>query len=126
GIDEAAGEEVIQAEVTEGRTGPAVLQKAFGERVSHRVREVCRNAGEASEWAKAEMLRRARGFVTVRGVTDGTPEMRVGSLLTLERMGAPFNGGGYYVTWVRHTYDLTDGHRTRFVAERATVGEGNL
>ncbi|MGE4340141.1 MAG: hypothetical protein AB7E55_29940 [Pigmentiphaga sp.] len=56
----------------------------------------------------------------------GTPEMRVGSLLTLERMGEPFNGGGYYVAWVRHTSDLAEGHRTRFVAERATVGEGNF
>ncbi|MGE4559905.1 MAG: phage late control D family protein [Desulfobulbus sp.] len=125
-IDEAAGEEVVAAETSGGRTGPAILKKAFGERVSYRVREVCRNAGEAAEWARAEMLRRARGFVTVRGVTNGTPEMRVGSLLTLERMGEPFNGGGYYVTWVRHTYDLTEGHRTQFVAERATVGEGNF
>ncbi len=122
GIDEAAGEEVVDAEISGGRTGPAVLRTAFGERISHRVREVCRNSAEAAEWARAEMLRRARGFVTVRGVTDGTPEMRVASLLTLERMGEPFNGGGYYVTRVCHTYDLTDGHRTRFEAERATVG----
>ena len=70
------------------------------------------------------MLRRARGFVTVRGLTNGSPEMRVGSLLTLERVGEVFNGGGYYVTRVRHTYDLTEGHRTHFEAERATVGEG--
>jgi phage protein D len=67
------------------------------------------------------MLRRARGFVTVRGVTNGTPDMTVGSLLTLERMGEPFNGEDYYVTRICHTYDLNQGHRTQFEAQRSTV-----
>jgi phage protein D len=70
------------------------------------------------------MLRRARGFVTVAGVTSGTPDMVVGSRLTLERIGVPFEGSGYYVTRVRHTYDAIDGHRTHFVAERAAIQEG--
>ena len=35
--------------------------------------------------------------------------MVVGSRLTLERVGAPFEGDGYYVTRVRHTYDLAHG-----------------
>lgn len=121
-IDESAGEEAIQAEVTGGSTGPAILQRAFGERVSRRIREIPLNASEAADWARAEMLRRARGFVTVTGVTRGTPDMVVGSLLTLEQMGDPFNGEGYYVTRVRHTYDLTQGHRTQFEAQRATIG----
>jgi hypothetical protein len=49
--------------------------------------------------------------------------MVVGSTLTLERAGAPFSGDGYYVTSVRHTYDLTSGFRTHFHAERATIEE---
>jgi phage protein D len=121
-IDEEAGADTIQAEITGGRTGPSVLQSAFGDRVSHRVREVSLNTTEARDWARAEMLRRARGFVNVNGVTRGTPDMVVGSLLELEQMGEPFNGEGYYVTRVCHTYDLAQGHRTQFEAERATVG----
>ncbi|HEX8695869.1 MAG TPA: contractile injection system protein, VgrG/Pvc8 family [Longimicrobium sp.] len=123
-IDESAEGDVVQAEVTGGKTGPDVLQRAFGERVSRRVRDVPLTDGEAREWARAEMLRRARGFVTAVGTTNGTPEMVVGSRLSLERVGAPFNGGGYYVTRVRHSYDRESGFRTRFEAERATVNEG--
>lgn len=123
-IDETAEGDVVQAEVTGGKTGPDVLQRAFGERVSRRVRDVPLTDAEAREWARAEMLRRARGFVTAVGTTNGTPEMVVGSRLSLERVGAPFNGGGYYVTRVRHSYDRESGFRTRFEAERATVNEG--
>jgi phage protein D len=121
-IDESAGDEAIQAEISSGRTGPSVLQAAFGERVSHRVCEVSLNTSEAGDWARAEMLRRARSFVNVTGVTRGTPDLVVGSQLGLSYIGAPFNGNGYYVTRVRHTYDLSQGHRTHFDAQRATVG----
>jgi uncharacterized protein len=54
------------------------------------------------------------------------PDLAVGSHLTLERAGAPFEGDGYYATRVRHSYDLQNGHRTRFEAERATVNSGGL
>jgi phage protein D len=120
-IDEEAGADAIQGETSGGRTGPAILQQAFGERVSYRVRENPLVSGEANAWAKAEMLRRCRGFVTVMGTTDGTPDMVVGSKLTLDRVGTPFNGDGYYVVRVCHIYDLTNGHRTHFEAQRATI-----
>jgi phage protein D len=123
-IDEEAGSDTIDAEISGGRTGPSVLEQAFGERVSFRVREAPLVDGEARAWARAEMVRRARAFVTVVGVTRGSPGMVVGSKLTLQRVGHPFDGGGYYVTRVLHTYDLAHGHRTHFVAERPTVQEG--
>jgi phage protein D len=123
-IDEEAGSDAISGEVSGGQSGPAVLQRAFGERVSHRVRSVPLTDAEATDWARAEMLRRSRGFVTAVGTTNGSPDMVVGSKLTLQRVGAPFNGGGYYVTFVNHSYDRTNGFRTRFVAERATVNQG--
>ena len=123
GITEEAGADAIQSEVSGGRTGSSVLQSAFGERVSFRVRGDPIVSGEAQAWAKSEMLRRARGFVTVSGVTNGTANMVVGSILSLDRVGAPFIGDGYYVTRVCHTYDLVDGFRTHFDAERPTVNE---
>lgn len=121
-IDEEAGEDAVSAEVTSGRSGVSILNSAFGERVSHRVREVPLEAGEAADWARAEMLRRARGFVQVSGVTSGHPDLIVGTRLTLERLGPVFSGEGYYVTQVEHSYDLLSGHRTQFRAERAAVG----
>lgn len=124
-LDEEATNDAIQAEVSGGRTGPQVLQQAFGERVSYRLREVPLEGGEATAFAKAEMLRRGRGFVTARGTTDGTPDMVVGSVLELQGVGQPFEGGSYYVTRVCHSYDLNHGHRTRFEAERATINEAN-
>jgi len=123
-IDEEAGSAVIDAEITEGRTGPALLAQAFGPRVSHRVREVPLTSGEAADWARFEMLRRCRSFVQAAGITSGTPDLVVGSRLTLERVGTPFTGGGYQVTRATHTYDLHEGHRTRFEAERPTITEG--
>ncbi len=120
-IDEEAGSEAIAGEVTTGRTGIEVLQSAFGARVSHRVREVPLDAAEAADWAAAELRRRARSFVTVDAVSRGTPDLTIGSRLNLEQVGAPFNGGGYYVTHVKHTYDLTQGHRTHFEAQRPTI-----
>lgn len=124
GIDEEAGEDAVRGEIGGGRSGIEILQNAFGERVSHRVREVPLEAAEASEWARAEMQRRARRFVQVSGVTSGHPDMIVGSRLRLERIGPAFSGGGYTVTSVSHSFDLSRGHRTRFSAERATVAGG--
>jgi uncharacterized protein len=120
-IDEEAGDEAILAETSGGRTGPSVLQQAFGERISHRSRDVPLTGPEAAAWARDELKRRARAFATVTGTTDGSPALAVGSRLALERVGAPFEGGGWYVTRVRHTYDLEHGHRTHFEAERPTV-----
>lgn len=123
-IDEEAGADTIQTEIAEGITGSSLLERAFGDRISYRVREAPLLSGEAADWARAEMLRRARSFVTVNGVTRGSANMIVGSKLTLERVGHPFEGAGYYVTRVCHTYDLQSGFRTHFEAERATIQEG--
>ena len=123
-VDEEAAGDAIQGEISGGKTGPDTLQRAFGERVSRVVRDVPLTDGEARDWARAEMLRRARGFVTAVGTTNGTPDLVVGSKVKLDRVGGPFNGSGYYVTRVHHSYDRNDGFRTRFEAERATVNEG--
>jgi len=120
-IDEVAGGEVVQAEVAGGRTGPEVLRQAIGARATQRSRTAPLTGAEAGAWARAEMLRRARGFVTVHGTTSGTPDLVVGSRVRLERVGAPFAGDGYVATRVRHTYDLRAGLRTHFEAERPTV-----
>ena len=122
-IDERAGPDVVEKEVTGGRTGARLVSAALGESVSLRVREVALTAEEAAAWARAEMLRRGRRFVTVTGATNGSPDMVVGSRLTLAGVGAAFDGDGYCVTALCHTFDLRRGFRTRFTAERATLNE---
>lgn len=122
-IDESADAKAIQSEAGAGRHGPAVLKDAFGAFATMRGREVPLRADAAQAFARAEMQRRARSFVRITGLTRGTPDLMVGGKVTLQRVAQPFAGGGYYVTRVMHTYDLDDGHRTLFAAERPTVAQ---
>ena len=123
-IDERAAADVVASEAQGQTHGLQVLQRAFGSRTSHRVREVPLKGEDARAWARATLLTRARRFVQVRGVAQGSTELRVGAVLRLERVSPMFEGDGYYVTRVRHTFDLERGHRTQFEAERAWIGQG--
>lgn len=124
-IEEEAGGDVVSGEAAGGVTGPATLDRALGERVHHRVRDVPLVSGEATAFARNELLRRARAFVSMVGTTSGSPDLVVGSMLTLERVGPPFAGDGWFVTRVRHTWDIQRGHRTHFEAERAGLRSGS-
>jgi phage protein D len=130
-INSDAGSDAVNAEVSGGRTGLSILSNAFsfdaskGEGVTYRVRQNPLKSPEADAWAKAEILRRARAFVTVVGMTNGTPDLEVGSHLNLARVGRPFSGEGYYTTSVRHTWDRITGFRTHFEAERPTLSEAS-
>jgi phage protein D len=122
GLAEEAEAAVATAEAEGGRTGPAVLSDAFGERASFRLRDVPLAGAEARAWSRAAMLARARRFVQAEGVTTGTPKLRPGARLNLERVGDVFSGEGYRVTRSLHRYDLAHGYRTLFSAERAGLG----
>jgi phage protein D len=123
-VDEAASESIVAAEAQGHTHGLSVLQRAFGERKSHRVREVPLMGSHAQAWAKAALLNRARRFVRAQGVANGNPQLNVGSLLRLERVSPMFEGDGYYVTRVQHRYDLNNGYLTHFEAERPWIGQG--
>jgi phage protein D len=128
-IDERVGNEVVAAESSQGRTGPQIVAMALGSSRnpsrSFRFRDIAQSGDQARAWAKAEMLRRARAFITVDALTRGSPELLVGSVVELQDVGQPFSGGGYYVTRFCHTYDHTAGLRTRFEAERSTMNAVN-
>jgi uncharacterized protein len=120
-VSHRADDAVVAAEVGSGRTGVQVASKLFpGSGITRSRRDVL-DARTAETYANAEMLRRARGFVTVDGVTAGTPDLIPGAKLDLQRVGRPFQGPGYRVVDCRHSYDLTGGYRTRFRAERPSV-----
>ena len=120
-IDESAAADAVRSEAGPGRLGVELLGQAFSEFKGHRLREVPLNSETATAWARAELLRRARGFVRIQGLTNGSPDMVVGSSVTLEGVGAMFGGGRYRVTQLTHSYDLQHGHRTRFMAERPNL-----
>jgi len=123
-IDEDAGSDAVTAEAQGHTHGAQVLERAFGERPSYRVREVPLQSSQATAMAKAALLARARRFVAVSGVADGNTALRVGTLLRLERVSPVFEGDGYYVTQVRHQFDPNGGYRTHFEAERPWIGAG--
>ena len=121
-IDEDAGSSDLSGEAQGHTHGAQVLEQAFGERVSYRVRDVPTEDGHATALARASLLTRARRFVSVTGVADGNPAIQVGSVLKLERVSPLFEGDGFYVTRVRQQFDLSAGFRTHFDAERAWTG----
>jgi phage protein D len=100
------------------------VAQALGPSRTIRFRDGALNGDQAKAWARAELLRRARSFVTVDALTRGTPELVVGSQVELLNVGEAFNGPGYYVTRLCHTFDLVSALRTRFEAERPTVNAG--
>ncbi len=122
-INEEAAASVVAGEAQGHTHGPQVLERAFGERVSYRVREVPLQDAQATAIAKAALLARARRFVGVSGIADGNTAIRVGTVLKLERVSPMFEGEGYCVTRVRHQFDLEAGYRTHFEAERPWLGD---
>ncbi len=120
-IDEEAGADAIQAEITGGRTGPPSLERALGERVSHRVREAPLVGGEAHGLGQGRDAAPRARFVTVVGddrgharhgrrqpVDAGARRRAVRRRRLLRHAGLP------------HLRPHATGFRTHFEAERAT------
>jgi phage protein D len=103
-VAETANNDTIVAEVATGRTGPQLVAQVFGGGTATltRARRATPVADTASDYAEAEMSRRARAFVTIDGVTAGTPDLIPGAHLDLRRMGCPFEGDGYRVVHAHH------------------------
>lgn len=123
-IHEEAGAEAAQSVAAAGgRTGPECVRAAWGEAPEDLHLEMPATADEARQLAEARMKRRARRFVTGRGVTRGTPAIRVGARVELVDLGAWFSGV-YEVTAARHRFDQAEGYRTEFEACRASLEPG--
>jgi phage protein D len=120
-VVETAGDDVVAAEAAGRRTGPSIAAQVFRSPRLVRARRDAPVADTAGAYAAAEMLRRARRFVTVCGTTAGTPDLVPGAHLDLRRVGRPFEGDGYRVVHARHSYDPSVGYRTEFKAERPEV-----
>ena len=122
-IDVQAGESAVSGELAGLRSGGAVLGQALAERNELAGLATPLSQDEAQTLADAGYRRRARRFVTGAGVADGNAAIQVGASLDVRGVGPLFQGA-YYVTLVRHTYDLVNGYRTTFEVERPGLGQG--
>jgi len=120
-IDVSAGESVVSGELNGHRGGSAILAEALAERHERIVTGVPLSNDEAQAMADARYQERARRFLAGSGIADGTPAMRVGTVVELSEVGELFNGR-YIVTAVRHTFDRINGYRTTFEVERPGIG----
>lgn len=120
-IAETADESAIQGEVNGGLSGASALEDALGSRTEQMVHTTPLSTAEARAVAEASFRQHARRFVEGRGVAEGDGRLRVGTQLELLGVGGPFEGDGYMVTQVVHTFDVEDGYRTRFTVQRPYV-----
>jgi phage protein D len=105
----------------QGRAGSEFVRQAYGDRSEHLSHAGAQNESEAQALVNAAFSERVRKFVCAEGVAEGNPGIRVGTHLTLQGLGPRFQNT-YFVTKVRHHYDLTKGYRTIFSAECAYLG----
>jgi Bacteriophage probable baseplate hub protein len=121
-IEEVADSAALGSELASGdSSGSDVLGDALLERHERLVVALPLTSDEAKTRAEAAYLERARRFVTGTGVTTGTPGVRVGARVRIDRIGELFSGE-YRVVRTSHTFDLRHGYRTEFDAERVGIG----
>lgn len=116
-----AGESAVQGELGNDVSGASVLTQSFGERKEVLAHTVPFSTQEAQSHAESYFRKHARRFVTGRGATQTSAQVRAGAFVELSNLGPIFNGK-YYLTEVRHTFDMAHGLRTSFTAERPGLG----
>jgi phage protein D len=104
-----------------GRTGKDWLGQALSTRSEQLGQFANLNATEAQALVDAEFVQRIRRFAVAHGVTEGNPDLRVGSWLTLTGLGPRFSND-YYTTAAVHRFDTDKGYETEFIAESAYLG----
>lgn len=123
GLQYEAAESAVSSELNGDTSGVSILQSAFGARKEALVHAVPLNSGEAQSLAETYFKLSARRFVVGRGVADTDPKLQVGARVNIQNVG-PLFSGKYYLTEVRHLFDLAQGLRTEFTAERPGIGRG--
>ena len=104
-----------------GKPGKDWLAQALASRSEQLGQFSSLNAGEAQALVDAEFAERSRTFVVADGVSEGNPNLRVGTYLQLNGIGPRFSNI-YYTTSTVHHFDTENGYETRFRAECAYLG----
>jgi phage protein D len=106
-----------------GQAGKDWLQQALSTRSEQLGQFTSLNSQEAQALVDAEFAQRIRSFVVAHGVSEGNPNLRVGTYLQLAGLGPRFSNT-YYTTATVHHFDTQGGYQTRFRAECAYLGGG--
>lgn len=104
-----------------GKTGKDWLAQALTARSEQLGQFASLNASDAQALVDAEFAQRMRTFLVAHGVSEGNPNLRVGTYLQLNGLGPRFSNT-YYVTATVHHFDTENGYSTRFCAECAYLG----
>jgi uncharacterized protein involved in type VI secretion and phage assembly len=104
---------------------PAKLAKVFGDQRYVSTDVPFRKQAEVDTASKSLAEAVAGSFAEFEGVARGNPEVRAGTPITVDNLGAPFDGK-YTVTTSRHRLDPTTGYTTSFsvtgVHDRSMLG----
>jgi hypothetical protein len=114
----------ISQELNGDDSGVSILQSALGARKEALAHMTPLNSGEAQALAEAYFRMTARRFVVGRGLADSSVQLRAGTRVEIKNVG-PLFSGKYYLTEVRHLFDMAKGMRTEFIAERPGLGRGS-
>ena len=117
-----ATDAVLGSELNGDTSGASILASALGARKDSLAHTVPFTDSEAKAEAEAIFKLMARRFVVGRGVAETDGKLRVGNTINLQGLG-PLFSGKYYLTEVRHLFDLARGLRTEFNAERPGLGK---
>lgn len=90
------------------------IEEGFRERSEIIVDRSFRNQAEARQYALSRLSENARDLVTGRGSTVGTPDLRAGSIIQMQKLGILFDGR-YVVKSTTHTINAS-GYITEFEA----------
>jgi uncharacterized protein len=107
-----------------GQTGATWLQQAVTTRSEQLGQFSNLNSQDAQALVDAEYAQRARTFVVAHGISEGNPNLRVGTFLQLGGLGPRFSNT-YYTTATVHHFDTKGGYETHFCAECAYLGAGS-
>ncbi|MDH4100232.1 MAG: hypothetical protein OEV28_06615 [Nitrospirota bacterium] len=104
-----------------GTSGAEQVQEASGEPVTLSIEDrPIHSQEEANALARAELNRLNDGFITGSCEVVGTPELRMGMNVEIDRIGTRFSGR-YYVKSARHSLG-DSGYRTSFEVRRNALG----
>jgi phage protein D len=118
---ETADQSSLGSDLGSDLGGGGLLSDSFGSRPATTTLAGAVTAAEATALARGLYWERARRFVTGSGLADGLAGLRAGRSVSLEGLGAMFDGT-YRLSRVAHRYDQVEGYRTAIEVERAGVG----
>lgn len=107
-----------------GQTGKDWLAQALASRSEQLGQFASLNSADAQAMVDAEFAQRMRTFVVADGISEGNPNLRVGTYLQLAGLGPRFSNT-YYTTATIHHFDTEKGYETRFRAECAYLGNAS-